>query len=118
MAINREMQSRIAELARSLSVECGEVDDSEGDCWLDAVENRAVAFGDAITAAVIAHQAAKRPPPDGESTCPECGQAGRYRGDRQRELLSRRGPVTIAEPEYFCPCCRKAFFPDDPRDRR
>jgi hypothetical protein len=118
MAINREMQGRIAELARSLCVEFGEVDESEGDCWLDAVENRAAAIGDALTAAVIAQQAAKRPLPEQESTCPECGQTGRYRGDRERELLSRRGPVTLTEPEYFCPCCRKAFFPDDQSDRR
>jgi len=118
MATNHEVRRRLEEFARNLCEELDEVDDSEGDCWLDAVENRAVAIGDAITAALIAQQAAKRRPVDTESVCPECGQAGRYRGDRQRDLLSRRGPVTIPEPEYFCPCCRKAFFPDDQGDRR
>ncbi len=118
MATSHGIRRRIEEFARSLCEELGEVDDSEGDCWLDAVENRAVEVGDAISAALIAQQAAKHRPADEESTCPECGQTGRYRGDRQRELLGRRGPVTITEPEYFCPCCRKAFFPDDHGHRR
>ena len=117
MATSREFQCRIEEFARRLGEEFGEVDGSDGDCWLDAVENRAVAVGDAVSAALMAQQSASRQPVDEESTCPQCGKTGRYCGDRQRELLSRRGPVTIGEPEYFCPCCRKAFFPDDRGDR-
>jgi hypothetical protein len=67
---------------------------------------------------LIAQQSAKDLRAAEGSSCPQCGKTGRYTGDRQRELLTRRGPVTIAEPEYFCPCCRKAFFPDDHGDRR
>lgn len=118
MATRHELQRRIEEMARQLSEEFGEVDASEGDCWLDAIENRAVAVGDAISAALIARQSAQRPVDADDSTCPQCGKSGRYRGDRQRELISRRGPVTIAEPKYFCPCCRKDFFPSDQVDRR
>jgi hypothetical protein len=116
MATSQEFQRRIKEFARQLSEELGEVDDSDNDCWLDAVENQAVEVADAVSAAFIAQQSSKHQAPD-ESTCPQCGKTGRYVGDRQRELLTRRGPATIAEPEYFCPCCRKAFFPDDQRDR-
>jgi hypothetical protein len=112
------MQRRIDEFARQLCEELGEVSDSDGDCWLDAVENRAVEVGDAISAALIAQQSAKQVPIAEEAGCPQCGQTGRYAGERRRELLTRRGPAQIAEPEYFCPCCRKAFFPDDRCDRR
>ena len=50
--------------------------------------------------------------------CPTCGKPGQYKGQRERPLIGRRGPVAIAEPEYFCPACRRAFFPDDRSDRR
>jgi hypothetical protein len=118
MATSKRMQERIRvmalELAREESQELGE---EGGDCWLDTIENRAIEIGDALAAAVMRELLQAGPVP-GESVCPQCGRSGRYCGDRQRELISRRGPVTLAEPEYFCPGCRKAFFPSDPRDRR
>jgi hypothetical protein len=116
MATNKQIRERVESLARQLVEELGEVDESEGDCWLDAVENRAVAVSDALAAALMKAQSLRRPATE-ESACPQCGKTGRYVGNRQRELISRRGPATIAEPEYFCPCCRKAFFPDDRGDR-
>jgi hypothetical protein len=112
MAISARMKERIEAYVRELAEEFGEVDDSDADSWLDAVENRAVEIGDTVAAELMKQQSADRPADD-EATCPQCGKPGRYRGLRQRELVSRRGPATIAEPEYFCPCCRKAFFPSD-----
>lgn len=117
MAKSLEVRHRIDEFARQLAEELDAVDDSDGGCWLDAIESRAVELGDAISAALIEQQAARQRRPVDEAVCPQCGQAGRYQGERPRELLTRRGPVQIAEPEYFCPCCRKAFFPADQSDR-
>ena len=116
MAISRELRGRIAAMARELCVEAGEVDESEGDCWLDAVENRAIEMADALAAEVLTQQSVERPVA-GQATCPECGRGGRCRGTRQRELITRRGPTTIVEPEYFCPACRRAFFPAGRRAR-
>lgn len=119
MATNEEFRQRIAAFARTLAEEeFGEVDDSNALSWLDAVETRAVEISDAIAAELVKQKAADRPVAAGESICPECDQPGEYRGLRERPLATRRGPTTLAEPEYFCPCCRKAFFPDDPGDRR
>jgi hypothetical protein len=112
MAKSTRMQERIRALARELAIEMGEVGEDEGDCWLDAIENRAVQIGDALAVAVMEERAGDRPLAD-ESCCPRCGQSGRYRGDRQRELVSRRGPVQLVEAEYYCPACRKSFFPSD-----
>lgn len=117
MAITGEMQERIVAMARELADEWGDVDESDALSWLDAIESRAVEIGDAVHAELVKQKAASRTGED-ESTCPQCGQLGRYRGERQRELIGRRGPVTLGEPEYFCPCCRKAFFPVDRGDRR
>ena len=117
MASTEEIRSKIEAFARELAAELGEVDESLGDCWLDAIENQSVELGDALSAELLKQTAADRPAA-AESTCPQCGQPGRYRGPRERELLGRRGPVVITEPEYFCPCCRKAFFPADHGVRR
>ncbi len=117
MAITDGMQERIAAMARELAAEWGEVDESDALSWFDAIESRAVEIGDALHAELVKQKAVRSVGVD-ESTCPECGHEGRYEGARQRELIGRRGPLEIAEPEYFCPCCRKAFFPVDPHDRR
>lgn len=116
MATTLGIDERIAVIARELSKEMGAVDESMGVCWLDALENRAVEIGDAI-AAELARLQSQRRPVDDESACPQCGQPGRFRELRERELIGRRGPISIAEPEYYCPCCRKAFFPDGESDR-
>lgn len=117
MATSHEIRERIEAFAAELCAELGEVDDREALSWLDAIETQAVEIGDALQAEVMKRRAATQPVED-EATCPNCNQPGRYRGLRERELLGRRGPVTIGEPEYFCPACRKAFFPGDPNDRR
>lgn len=117
MATTHEIRKRIEAFARQLSEELGEVDESRGVCWLDAIENQAIEIGDALHAELVKQNSTRRSVPE-ESVCPQCGQLGRYQGTRERELLTRRGPTTLAEPEYYCPCCRKAFFPADPTDRR
>jgi hypothetical protein len=114
MAISSELRRRIERMARQWCDEAGEVDESQGVCWLDAVENQAIEIADALAAEVMKRQSADRPVMD-RATCPECGQPGRCRGTRERELITRRGPTTIVEPEYYCPACRRAFFPADQR---
>ena len=47
MAISSEVQGRIAAMARQLCEEAPEVDESQGVCWLDAIENQAIEIADA-----------------------------------------------------------------------
>ncbi len=117
MATTDEVRERIEAFARQLCEELGDVDDSNSLSWLDAVEEQAVEVGDAIATALVEKNVSRCPSVAGEAICPTCDRPGRYRGTRERKLITRRGPATISEPEYFCPCCRKAFFPDDELDR-
>ena len=118
MATSEEIKERIAAFARELAEELGEADSSNALSWLDAVETQAVEIGDAISTELLERRAAALPTSSEEPTCPKCGKLGRYQGPRERELIGRRGLMTLHEPEYFCPCCRTAFFPRDPDDRR
>lgn len=117
MATSNEIKDRIASFASELAKELGDVDDSNALSWLDAIESQAVEIGDAVSVELLRRRSRCQPAADEPPTCPKCGQLGRYQGRRERELISRRGPVTIAEEEYFCPACRRAFFPDDGSDR-
>jgi hypothetical protein len=117
MATTDSIKQRIEAFARELRAELGEVDDSDALSLLDAVETEAVEIGDAIHAELVKQWSVNRPV-QAESICPECGQPGCYEGLRERELIGRRGLVTVTEPQYFCPACRRAFFPDDQSDRR
>ena len=115
MATSDLVRAKIETFAQQLAEEFGEVTEEDINenalSWLDAIETRAVEIGDAVTTELLKKKSADRPATKEESTCPQCGKLGRYQGQRQRELIGRRGPVTIAEPKYFCPCCRKSFFP-------
>ena len=117
MATTADMQERIAALARELAEEMSDVDASDALSGLDAIETRAIEITNALTAELVKQQSAARPAEADESICPECGQQGRYEGRQERPLLTRRGPTTIVEPKYYCPCCRKDFFPADEMDR-
>lgn len=117
MAVTQEMKERIAAFARELAEELGEVDDSDALSWLDAIESQVVEIGDAVSTELLERRAAVLPTFPEEATCPKCGTLGRYQGQRQRELIGRRGPATIGEPEYYCPACRRAFFPCNAGDR-
>lgn len=117
MAITDEIKERIAAFVHELAEELGEADDSNALSWLDAIESQAVEIGDAISVELLKRRSQDQPAADEQPTCPKCGKLGRYQGQRERELIGRRGSVTIAEPEYFCPACRRAFFPDDQDDR-
>ena len=117
MATSTPIRAKIEAFARQLAEEFGEIDEQSALSWLDAVETRAVEIGDAVTAELLKRKSADRAPEE-ESVCPKCGKLGRYRGRRERELVGRRGPVVVSEPEYYCACCRKSFFPEDQSVRR
>jgi hypothetical protein len=119
MATPDQIRRRLQAAAVQMCLEMEDFSVADEECWLAKVEEVAAQLGDAVATTLIERQSAARleMATTEEANCPECGKLGRYRGPRERELISRRGPVALSEPEYYCPCCRKAFFPDDRSDR-
>jgi hypothetical protein len=111
-----ELKRRIREMAEQLRSELGDFSVPEGECWLTVIEDMAAELGDTLATTLVEVQSARRPDA-AEACCPKCGGSGHYRGARERELITRRGPATISEPEYYCDGCRKSFFPDDDPNR-
>jgi len=46
--------------------------------------------------------------------CPECGRRMRYKGRKGRDLVAETGEVRFEREYYYCPTCRKGFFPPRP----
>jgi YgiT-type zinc finger domain-containing protein len=43
--------------------------------------------------------------------CPNCGQQMRPKGQKQRYLRTRSGDVRLQRPYFYCPHCRRGYFP-------
>ncbi len=85
---------------------------AEGALSIDEIEDAMVELGDAVAREYGRQQLARQtadPPP--AACCPDCQQPGERVGQRDRELLTRRGPVPIHEAKYRCHKCRRHFFP-------
>ena len=46
--------------------------------------------------------------------CPACGGEARYKGQKARDLITETGEVRLERAYYYCPNCRKGFFPPGP----
>ena len=49
--------------------------------------------------------------------CPHCGKpaSAKEEGPEPREIIAKPGSVGFARQGYFCPSCRKVFFPSGPK---
>ena len=87
---------------------------AEGTLSIDEIEDAMVELGDAVAREYAAQLLARQmghPPPT--ACCPGCHEPGERVGQRERELLTRRGPVPLSEAKYRCRKCRRHFFPSE-----
>lgn len=105
MAISKAMRERVqAFVAAVLAEEQGTSEDR-----IDEIEDLMVEFGDAVAQEIGSQKlTAPRAAP---ACCPDCGEPGQYAGERERQLLTRRGEVPLKEAKYRCRFCRRHFFP-------
>lgn len=52
-----------------------------------------------------------------DCACPTCGRqvAPREEGPEKREVVAKAGAVGLERHGYYCPSCRKVFFPSGPQ---
>lgn len=43
--------------------------------------------------------------------CPKCQAEMRYKGQKERRVRTRSGEVSLRRAYYYCPDCRRGFFP-------
>jgi hypothetical protein len=102
--------ARIEALIAELLAEQGE----EGEVRIDDIEEAMVELGDSVAREYARQRLARQlaQPPE-RPPCPDCQHPGEAAGHRHREILTRRGTVSLREAKYRCPQCRRHFFPSD-----
>jgi hypothetical protein len=109
------MRQRIREFSRQLQEEFGPLATGEHACLLEAAEEWGVQLGDELARAVTEQELPATVDPTEEAACPQCQRLARWKGQRKRRIETRRGAIHVSEPEYYCPRCRRSFFPSDAR---
>lgn len=89
---------------------------TQGESRFTALEDAALAAGDAVSLEVFAQELERS---QVESPrCPHCDRVGQSPGTRDREVQTRRGlQVPLSEQKCYCPACRRDFFPSVPTTR-
>jgi hypothetical protein len=85
-----------------------------GEMSIDEVEDAMVELGDSLArefARLVLERQVERQPE--HPPCPHCQEPGEPAGERNREILTRRGPVLFREAKYRCCRCRRHFFPSE-----
>jgi hypothetical protein len=114
METSDRLQRRIRQFAEQLREEFGPLAVGEQSCLLEAAEEWGIRVGDELARAATQQELPAATAEPDEACCPKCQQLARWKGTRKRRVETRRGPIHVSEPEYYCPRCRRSFFPADP----
>jgi hypothetical protein len=114
MATVEQFQERLRSAIREAVQKCLAEGDlpaaREGEAHFTTIEALALAAGDAVSLEVFEQQLAESGL--GPPHCPHCGFEGQRIKQRDRMVQTRRGlDVPLREQEFYCPGCRRAFFP-------
>jgi len=69
-------------------------------------------FGQELVAVVLAGQEARQPVEN--PSCPQCGKAMRYKGEKKKAVESRLGGLQVERGYYYCDDCASGLFPPRP----
>jgi len=117
MATVEQFQERLRRAVREAVQRClteGDLPEvQKGEARFTTIETLALAAGDAVSLEVFEQQLAESGM--GPPHCPRCGFEGQRVKQRERPVQTRRGlDVPLQEHEFYCPGCRRAFFPAFP----
>ena len=78
------------------------------------LEELACEIGDEFTSQLVSLEMASRSNQAAEAItcqCPDCGDCCGQGDPKLRELTGVRGEIHYHEPTFYCPACRRSFFP-------
>lgn len=78
------------------------------------LEELACEIGDEFTSQLMSLEMANRSNQAADSTtseCPDCGNGCGQGNPNSRALAGLRGEIHYQEPTFYCPACRRSFFP-------
>lgn len=66
-------------------------------------------LGEEMLRTLVEDQESQRPVPG--PSCGKCGKEMQYKGDKNRQVISRLGGVVLARGYYRCSRCEESIFP-------
>ena len=78
------------------------------------LEELACEIGDEFTSQLMSLEMADRSNQAAEAAsceCPDCGNCCGQGDSKSRQLTGLRGEIHYHEPAFYCPACRRSFFP-------
>lgn len=86
----------------------------KGELQLEDIERLVRAAGQSVMEQFTQELAGQEGQRNGDRSCPECGRKMRAKGRKARQLVTETGEVRLERIYYYCPSCRKGFFPPRP----
>jgi hypothetical protein len=116
------MDGRLRAKVKALTMELalGEQARLRGAGTMIELEELACEIGDEITTQLMSLELADRSSEAAElatCACPDCGDCCGQGDPKSRQLTGVRGEVSYREPTFYCPACRRSFFPDSGQRR-
>jgi len=106
------LKAKVQSMSRALARE--EQAKLRGAMTMLELEELACEIGDEFTIELMSLAMAERSNEAAEAAtcaCPDCGQFCGQGKPKPRTLAGVRGEVRYHEPSFFCPACRRSFFP-------
>ena len=109
--MDARLQSKLKAMIASLAVEYQEELAEQGT--LATLEELACEIGDRVTRELTSREVQRRASllDDDEAECPDCGRASPRAEPDAVILNGLRGEIEYIQPRFYCPKCRRAFFP-------
>lgn len=107
--LNHKIKAVAEDLAREHQRELAEAG------TLVDLEELTCQIGDEVARQLCEHELvgrAERATQDEFAECPECGEMGMACEPEPTVLEGLRGQLAYNQPRYYCPRCRRSFFPD------
>lgn len=110
------MDGRLLAKVRSLAMELAREEQARlrAAGTMVELEELACEIGDEFTSQLVSLEMADRSNEAAEAAtceCPDCGNCCGQVDPKSRQLTGLRGSINYHEPAYFCPACRRSFFP-------
>ena len=81
---------------------------------LSDIERLVRRAGDRIVEQLTAEIVREEEPNEEDRICPDCGRRMRYKGHKERSLVTETGELHLERAYYYCQSCRKGVFPPRP----
>jgi len=108
-----ELRAAMEEVTEALGEEVSTWQAAHPQATFDELETMVLQarkkYGEALMAALVTQREEVRPVPG--PRCPECGGEMRYKGQKERRIVSSIGETRVSRGYYYCSQCKRSVFP-------